>query len=64
MANLPQPRNGETATERQQRREALLTYGHLFADIHRRLAGQDTNGGLSAGQPAQSPTPKQTEKDA
>ena len=27
--------NGETAVERQHRREALLAYGHLFAEAYR-----------------------------
>lgn len=34
MPIQPQLRNGETATERQQRREALLSYGHVFAEAH------------------------------
>lgn len=38
MPQLAQPRTGETAQERQQRRDALLRYGHIFADTHRQVS--------------------------
>lgn len=38
MPQLSQPRTGETAQERQQRRDALLRYGHIFSDAHRQVS--------------------------
>jgi hypothetical protein len=38
MPQLAQPRTGETAQERQQRRDALLRYGHIFSEAHRQVS--------------------------
>jgi hypothetical protein len=60
MSNPQLPQNGETATERQRRREALLSYGHIFANAHRAAAD-------SSEHDANTRTPRrsvQTENDA
>jgi hypothetical protein len=41
MNRVQQPRSGETALERRQRRDALLAYGHIFAEAHRNYAEND-----------------------
>lgn len=36
MLQIAQPPKRETAQERQQRRDALLRYGHIYSEAHRR----------------------------
>ena len=38
MPQLAQSPKGETVQERQQRRDALLRYGHIYAETHRSVA--------------------------
>jgi hypothetical protein len=38
MPQLAQSPQGETAQERQQRRDALLRYGHIFSEVHRQVS--------------------------
>jgi hypothetical protein len=41
MSQAAQPQRGETAQERQQRRDALLRYGHIFSNAHRQVSSVD-----------------------
>jgi hypothetical protein len=38
---LQQLKNGETAQERRQRRDALLSYGRIFTETHRKYGDSD-----------------------
>lgn len=38
MPQIAQNRTGETPQEREQRRESLLKYGHIFSEAHKRAS--------------------------
>jgi hypothetical protein len=61
--NTQQSRSSETATDRLLRREALLNYGHIFAEAHR--SSQDEHSELvSVTSASRSRAAVQTENDA
>ncbi len=46
QGKLQQAKKGETAVEREQRREALLTYGHLLGLAYGKGSAQESEGGV------------------